>query len=165
MTDKEREAFDATATATQGAAMSDELVKRIEEQIQAHTYFHNRLTVHCFEVCKTTIQQLTEDKANSQAYVETLWTEKRLLIEENKRLRAEIERLKAQSVPPGWKLVPIDPTEEMVIRGFESNPKHQLDEDAQAKYKAMSGCEKAAWTARECYKAMLQAAPTPGEQL
>ncbi|MBP2157166.1 hypothetical protein [Erwinia rhapontici] len=66
-------------------------------------------------------------------------------------------------LPPGWKLVPIEPTEDMVINGFESKPNEHFSElgvwDA---FEAMSGCEQAAHKARLCYAAMLAAAPAPG---
>ncbi|MBK4723942.1 ead/Ea22-like family protein [Pantoea agglomerans] len=68
-------------------------------------------------------------------------------------------------LPPGWKLVPIEPTEDMVISGFESEPDEHFSEprvwDA---FEAMSGCEQAAHKARLCYAAMLAAAPAPGEK-
>ena len=58
-----------------------------------------------------------------------------------------------------YKLVPIEPTETMIIHGFESDPKHNDDPDIFEKYHNMSGCQRAAWTASECYKAMIEAAP------
>lgn len=89
----------------------------------------------------------------------------------------EVERLKAkgpvlevwttpqsaqQSAPDGWKLVPVIPTEDMVVFGFESAP-HQCfsPEDEWERYEAMSGCQQAAYRARKCWAAMLAAAPTP----
>lgn len=64
--------------------------------------------------------------------------------------------------PDGWKLVPIEPTEDMVINGFESEPDETFspDEEWEA-YKAMSGCEQAAHRAKLCWQAMLRAAPKP----
>lgn len=63
-------------------------------------------------------------------------------------------------VPEGWKLVPIEPTEDMVIRGFESAPDEVLsDADVWEAFNAMSGCQQAAHKARLCYAAMLAAAP------
>jgi len=59
-----------------------------------------------------------------------------------------------------WKLVPIEPTEDMVIDGFESEPDEffSKDEDWEA-YQDMSGCEQAAHRAKLCWAAMLAAAP------
>ncbi|KAA8667409.1 hypothetical protein [Pantoea dispersa] len=63
-------------------------------------------------------------------------------------------------VQDGWKLVPIEPTEDMVIRGFESAPDEVLsDADVWEAFNAMSGCQQAAHKARLCYAAMLAAAP------
>lgn len=81
---------------------------------------------------------------------------------------AEVQRLNATAqpvsdgckVPEGWKLVPIDPTEEMLIDGFESEPDEGFSEEAEwERYQAMSGCEQAKHRARLCWNAMLAAAP------
>ncbi|WP_312315340.1 3'-5' exonuclease [Atlantibacter sp.] len=67
---------------------------------------------------------------------------------------------RTNETPDGWQLVPIEPTEDMVIHGFESKPdahfSKQEDWDA---YQAMSGCEQAAHRAKLCWSAMLAAAP------
>jgi hypothetical protein len=61
----------------------------------------------------------------------------------------------APAVPEGWKLVPIEPTMDMVVEGFEAvSDFHDTDE-----YEEMSGCEGSAQSARVCYRAMLAAAP------
>lgn len=59
-----------------------------------------------------------------------------------------------------WKLVPVEPTEDMVVSGFESWPDRYFSkpEDWLA-FEAMSGCQQAAHKARLCYAAMLAAAP------
>lgn len=68
--------------------------------------------------------------------------------------------------PPGWRLAPIEPTERMIIDGFESEPDEGFsDPEEWEKYQAMSGCEQAAHRARLCYAAMLAAAPSPSESL
>lgn len=81
------------------------------------------------------------------------------------RLLAEIA-LAALTSPPvlrmpdGWKLVPIVPTEDMVIRGFESKPAPFWSTPEEwAEYEAMSGCQQAAHKATLCWHAMLAAAP------
>lgn len=58
--------------------------------------------------------------------------------------------------PEGWKLVPIEPTEDMVVNGFESwpDPIFSKPEDWEA-YEAMTGCQQAAHKARLCYAAMI----------
>lgn len=68
------------------------------------------------------------------------------------------------ALPEGFKLVPVEPTLDMVIKGFESAPDHFFSPTAEWKaYAAMTGCQKAAHRARLCYAAMLAAAPAaPG---
>jgi hypothetical protein len=64
---------------------------------------------------------------------------------ELRRQHAEIESLRAQleaRVPDGWKLVPVEPTEEMCSVDFECDDSIGVD------------------SARICYKAMLSAAPS-----
>ena len=63
-------------------------------------------------------------------------------------------------VPDGWQLVPIEPTEDMVVNGFESKPDKLFTPDIDWEaYAAMSGCEQAAHRAKLCWEAMLAAAP------
>ena len=65
---------------------------------------------------------------------------------------------------PGWKLVPIEPTEDMVIRGFESKPDEFWSApDEWEAFEAMSGCQQAAHKARLCWAAMLAAVPEVGK--
>jgi hypothetical protein len=80
--------------------------------------------------------------------------------------KADTKELAAQCwntrvVPAGYKLVPIEPTEDMVVSGFESWPDEYFSkpEDWLA-FDAMSGCQQAAHKARLCWAAMLEAAPT-----
>lgn len=61
-----------------------------------------------------------------------------------------------------WKLVPVEPTETMVINGFESEPDECFsDEEVWEQYQEMSGCQQAAFRAKLCWAAMLAAAPVP----
>lgn len=65
-------------------------------------------------------------------------------------------------LPEGWKLVPIEPTEDMVISGFESKPSQSFSPAIEWEaYDAMSGCQQAAYRAKLCWDAMLRAAPKP----
>lgn len=60
-----------------------------------------------------------------------------------------------------WKLVPVEPTETMVVSGFESAPdKHFSTAEEWERYEAMSGCQQSAYRAEKCWAAMLAAAPT-----
>ena len=62
--------------------------------------------------------------------------------------------------PPGYVIVPIVPTEDMIINGFESVPNpHFSDEKEWEEYEALSGCRQAARRAELCWAAMIKAAP------
>lgn len=63
-------------------------------------------------------------------------------------------------IPDGWKLVPVEPTEHMIVEGFESEP-YEFFSDAEVweAYDAMSGCQQAAHRAKLCWAAMIAAAP------
>ncbi|HHT5671477.1 TPA: hypothetical protein ACTZF8_001361 [Raoultella ornithinolytica] len=65
----------------------------------------------------------------------------------------------APVVPDGWVMVPKEPTERMVIDGFESEPDETFSEpEMWEAYQKMSGCEQAAYRVRLCWAAMLTAA-------
>jgi hypothetical protein len=84
------------------------------------------------------------------------WGEAVAIRQWNRRATASAQA----TVPAGWKLVPIEPTESMVIDGFESAPSALFSEpEVWGAFEAMSGCQQAAHKARLCYAAMLTAAP------
>ncbi|MDF7648060.1 hypothetical protein PUG42_05805 [Erwiniaceae bacterium L1_54_3] len=63
-------------------------------------------------------------------------------------------------LPDGWKLVPVEPTEGMVVNGFESEPDESFSKaEIWEEYEEMSGCQQAAHRAKLCWQAMLAAAP------
>ena len=63
-------------------------------------------------------------------------------------------------IPDGWKLVPVEPTEHMIVEGFESEPcEFFSDAEVWEAYDAMSGCQQAAHRAKLCWAAMIAAAP------
>ncbi|MDS0960161.1 DUF550 domain-containing protein [Citrobacter freundii] len=63
-------------------------------------------------------------------------------------------------VQDGYVIVPIVPTEDMIIDGFESVPDpHFSDEKEWEEYEALSGCRQAARRAELCWAAMIKAAP------
>ena len=63
-------------------------------------------------------------------------------------------------IPDGWVVVPVEPTEHMIVEGFESEPDEFFsDEEVWEAYDAMSGCQQAAHRAKLCYAAMIKAAP------
>lgn len=70
------------------------------------------------------------------------------------------------SIPEGFKLVPVEPTENMVIHGFESAPNECFtDYKVWDAYQEMSGCQQAALRAKLCWAAMLAAAPSPPQPI
>lgn len=74
--------------------------------------------------------------------------------------RLHIKEQPAPVVPDGWVMVPKEPTERMVIDGFESEPDETFSEpEVWEAYQKMSGCEQAAYRVRLCWAAMLTAAP------
>ena len=80
----------------------------------------------------------------------------------DKEVCDEQNAIHAQQILEGYKLVPIEPTEEMIVEGFESAPdEHFTPKDEWERFQAMSGCQQAAHKARLCWKAMIKAAPKP----
>jgi hypothetical protein len=76
----------------------------------------------------------------------------------------ELKVLAGKLIPGGWKLVPIEPTEDMVVEGFESRPDPIFSEpEVWEAFDRMSGCQQAEHKARLCYAAMLDAAPRVAE--
>lgn len=66
----------------------------------------------------------------------------------------------AYKLPEGWVAVPVEPTEDMIVNGFESEPDESFsDEEVWEAYDAMSGCKQAAHRAKLCWAAMIAAAP------
>jgi hypothetical protein len=69
------------------------------------------------------------------------------------------------AVTEGWKLVPVEPTETMVVDGFESWPSAIFSNPKDwGAFESMSGCQQAAHKARLCYAAMLAASPAAPAQ-
>ncbi|MGX5862644.1 hypothetical protein ACWKSU_09120 [Enterobacter cloacae] len=63
-------------------------------------------------------------------------------------------------IQDGWVMVPVEPTEDMIVNGFESEPDESFsDEKEWEAYNAMSGCQQAAHRAKLCWAAMIAAAP------
>ncbi|MGA4664433.1 hypothetical protein ACK6SE_03415 [Enterobacter ludwigii] len=63
-------------------------------------------------------------------------------------------------IPDGWVMVPVEPTEDMIVNGFESEPDESFsDADVWGAYEAMSGCQQAAHRAKLCWAAMIGAVP------
>lgn len=63
-------------------------------------------------------------------------------------------------IPDGWVAVPVEPTEDMIVNGFESEPCESFSNEKEWEvYEAMSGCQQAAHRAKLCWAAMISAAP------
>lgn len=74
--------------------------------------------------------------------------------------RAMLQAGNSPVTPDGYVLVPIVPTEDMIINGFESVPDpHFSDEKVWEEYEALSGCRQAARRAELCWEAMIKSAP------
>jgi len=67
----------------------------------------------------------------------------------------------AAAVPNGWKLVPIEPTEEMVVSGFECDAWDTLSDAAIDKKGWPYSCKESAQCVTDIFTAMLNAAPQP----
>jgi len=63
-------------------------------------------------------------------------------------------------IPDGWVMVPVEPTEHMIVEGFESWPDEFFsDTEVWEAFQEMSGCQQSAHLAKLCWAAMLAAAP------
>ncbi|EHF4933366.1 hypothetical protein CLJ31_004499 [Enterobacter hormaechei] len=61
-------------------------------------------------------------------------------------------------IPDGWVAVPVEPTEHMIVEGFESEPDEFFsDAELWEAYNAMTGCQQAAHRAKLCWAAMIAA--------
>ncbi|WP_235027210.1 hypothetical protein [Enterobacter hormaechei] len=61
-------------------------------------------------------------------------------------------------IPDGWVAVPVEPTEHMIVEGFESEPDEFFsDAELWEVYNAMTGCQQAAHRAKLCWAAMIAA--------
>ncbi|MEN4277966.1 hypothetical protein [Serratia marcescens] len=70
----------------------------------------------------------------------------------------------AQPVSQRYKLVPVEPTENMIIDGFESDAFMALADAVNEKNSWPYGCKESAECVKGIFKAMLAAAPTQGKE-
>lgn len=76
------------------------------------------------------------------------------------KIFAERDALNSPVIPSGWVMVPVEPTEDMIVNGFESEPDESFSDEMEWEaYDAMSGCQQAAHRAKLCWAAMIEAAP------
>lgn len=130
------------------AAVPDECPAEIRDLIASHSdaLFHDGDAQEIWNACRAAMLNHPSNNQDSHA-------------------AAVGEEIKQPSsnyavIPDGYVLVPIEPTEHMVVEGFESEPDKFFSEpEVWAAYQAMSGCRKAAHRARLCWAAMIAAAP------
>jgi len=114
---------------------------------------YQKWTLNRLEKAFRAFEKSAETKLAASTAVKEVWKDRAWTAEEKL----------AELVPEGWKLVPVEPTEEMVINGFESQPDECLSDPAVwEKYSQMSGCQQASYEAQLCWLAMLAAAPCCG---
>ncbi|MFZ5265411.1 hypothetical protein ACOY7H_20740 [Enterobacter roggenkampii] len=79
---------------------------------------------------------------------------------DGEKILAERDALNSPVIPDGWTMVPVEPTEHMIVEGFESEPDEFFsDAEVWEEYDAMSGCQQAAHRAKLCWAAMIKAVP------
>ncbi|MDK9356746.1 hypothetical protein [Lelliottia wanjuensis] len=68
--------------------------------------------------------------------------------------------MQSGAVKDGWVMVPVEPTENMIVEGFESWPYESFsDTEVWEAFQEMSGCQQSAHLAKLCWAAMIAAAP------
>ncbi|WP_186215870.1 hypothetical protein [Burkholderia gladioli] len=140
--------------------------------MMSHTTAHERDLIARLNDCNTELTPA--DRHGLIAMIERLrrdagyvQAEREHLGDPDKRtgIYAGRELAKASS-PDGWKAAPIEPTEDMIVNGFESWPDQFFStSEVWEAFEKMSGCAQAAHKAKLCYAAMLDAAPSlPSER-
>lgn len=108
-----------------------------------------------FSMAASAIEDLLEHTDPSTSYYSGVWADV-----PGKLRSAMLQAGNSPVIPNGYVLVPIVPTEDMIINGFESVPDpHFSDEKEWEEYEALSGCRQAARRAELCWAAMIKAAP------
>ncbi len=103
--------------------------------------------------------RVSDELASSLEYAEGS-NRDRMIADAVKAILELLALRSAQVVPDEWVAVPVEPTEDMVIAGFEAELREEFrDPDAWDAFEAMSGCEQAAHRAKWCWAAMIAAAP------
>ena len=123
-------------------AERDQLREAIKKQSNAVTLFQKVASENARHSADA---NLLREADLSTAEAKSVAEANAILTAENDQLRAELENVR---VPEGWKLVPVEPTREMLDRGS-----HNVN--CNYHYGTMETI------AKHAYKAMLTAAPTP----
>lgn len=137
--------------------LATDLMKRIDKITgERHSLATlSSLRVSIVEACRAAMLQGAEN-VESRCTIQTAPA----LVSLPKKCRARCG--KSPVIPDGWVMVPVEPTEDMIVNGFESEPDESFsDEKEWEEYDAMSGCQQAAHRAKLCWAAMIAAAPKP----
>ena len=107
-------------------------------------------------------------RAVVQLLSEGEWAEHCTKTELGQQLEVEVTKLVGAKpiVPDGWKLVPIVPTEDMIIAGFQSEPDEFFSppEVWEEYSQLMPGCHQAAYRAKLCWCTMIEKSPNHSAQ-
>ncbi|WP_447863453.1 DUF551 domain-containing protein [Enterobacter ludwigii] len=173
-------------TAPPAPIVPDEAISRAVDEVMA-TYAgsadecRNLVRKHIEDACRAAMLQGAEpvttayklpddfdfDRFNDVVWLETVASNPHMhspttstiamvALELNRKLAAG----NSPVIPDGWVMVPVEPTEDMIVNGFESEPDESFsDEKEWEAYEAMSGCQQAAHRAKLCWAAMIAAAP------
>ncbi|MFG0647719.1 hypothetical protein [Leclercia adecarboxylata] len=159
--------FDTIALDVAKMVMCD--VNRRNEFLGGDVQLLSRIQCRVDEACRSAMLQGADQPQNAHQNIpeniptfrEALAAIRNLGPIDAEKIQAERDALNEPDVPDGYALVPVEPTEKMIIEGFESVP-HPLFQPADwDKYQTMSGCEQAAHRAKLCWAAMIKAAPNP----
>lgn len=135
--------------------LATDLMKRIDKITgERHSVVTlSSLRVSIVEACRAAMLQGVEN-------AETPTTMQTAPALDSSPKNAESASSNSPVTPDGWVMVPVEPTEDMIVNGFESEPDESFsDEKEWATYDAMSGCQQAAHRAKLCWAAMIAAAP------
>ena len=111
------------------------------------------------------LYKLANHIASSKSGLPDEWQDWAEELETDIRRAAMLQAGNSPVIPDGYVMVPKEPTERMVIDGFESEPDETFSEPGVWEaYQKMSGCQQAAYRARLCWAAMLAAVPPAPKQ-
>ena len=150
------EDIDAVAAMLQGADRPQNEPQNIPENIPA-TQFKPVADLYGLTSPTGGETSFTFDAVEARDFIDGGWS-----CQEYVELERFQEAVSGNSpvIPDGWVAVPVEPTEHMIVEGFESEPDESFsDEKEWEAYEAMSGCQQAAHRAKLCWAAMIAAAP------
>ncbi|EPU2858169.1 hypothetical protein ACVVCI_002515 [Escherichia coli] len=138
----------------------DECPVEIRELLASHSdaLFHDGDAQDIWNACRAAMLQGAENTESPT----TMQTAPAL---DSSPKIAESPSSNSPVIPDGYVVVPIEPTEDMIVYGFESEPDEDFSDPAVwEEYQVMSGCQQAAHRAKLCWAAMIAAAPKLGDE-